>query len=272
MMRSSLVVVLAVVAAACKQPQPPGSGVSPAAAPAPATAQPAAPTPTTIQGKVLERIDAEVYSYLRLSTAKGEVWAAVSRTEVSPGTEVTVVGNDVPGFQGTTLKRKFDHCYFGALAGPGGAPAPAPAPTSPHGVPMAPPAGEAQPRTPPEMAARHAAAAAGPADVGEVKVEKAKGADARTVAELYGGKGKLKGQTVAVRGKVVKFNAGIMGRNWIHLRDGTGAQGSNDLTVTTSDTAAVGDVVVAKGKVSTNRDFGAGYAYPVMLEDAKVAK
>jgi hypothetical protein len=105
-----------------------------------------------------------------------------------------------------------------------------------------------------------------------VKVAKAKGADARTVAEVYGQKGKLKGKTVAVRGKVVKFSPGIMGKNWVHLRDGTGGQGSNDLTVTTGDHVAVGDVVVARGKVTTDRDFGSGYAYPVMLEEAKVAK
>jgi hypothetical protein len=122
------------------------------------------------------------------------------------------------------------------------------------------------------MTARHAAAGAGPAEAGDVKVEKAKGADARTVAEVYGQKKTLKGKTVVVRGKVVKFSPGIMGKNWVHLRDGTGGQGSNDLTVTTGDQVAVGDVVVAKGKVTTDRDFGAGYAYPVMLEEAKVAK
>jgi hypothetical protein len=73
---------------------------------------------------------------------------------------------------------------------------------------------------------------------------------------------------------VVKFSAGIMGRDWVHLRDGSGAQdkGTNDITVTTGDQAAVGDVVVAKGVVRTDKDFGAGYAYPVIVEDAKLSK
>jgi hypothetical protein len=122
------------------------------------------------------------------------------------------------------------------------------------------------------MAAQHAAAAAGPVDVGDVKVEKAKGADARTIAEVYAQKAALKEKPVAVRGKVVKFNEGIMGRNWVHLRDGTGKQGTNDLTVTTNDKASVGDVVTAKGTVRTDKDFGAGYAYPVIVEDASVTK
>jgi hypothetical protein len=107
-----------------------------------------------------------------------------------------------------------------------------------------------------------------------VKVPKAEGADARTVAELWTQRSALKEKKVTVRGKVVKFSGGIMGRNWVHLRDGTGtaAKGDNDITVTTNDDVAVGDVVVAKGVVRLAKDFGAGYAYPVIVEDAKVAK
>ena len=43
-------------------------------------------------------------------------------------------------------------------------------------------------------------------------------------------------------------------------------------TRTTSDSAAVGDVVVVKGTVRLDKDFGAGYAYPVIVEDAKITK
>ena len=75
---------------------------------------------------------------------------------------------------------------------------------------------------------------------------------------------------VSVRGRVVKFNAGIMGRNWIHLRDGSGSEGSNDLTVTTADTARLGDLVVIRGTLKTNQDFGHGYAYDLLVEQAKV--
>jgi hypothetical protein len=71
----------------------------------------------------------------------------------------------------------------------------------------------------------------------------------------------------------VKYNEQIMGRNWLHIRDGSGTAGKdNDLTVTTADKAAVGDVVVVKGKVQVDKDFGAGYSYPVIVEDAKLAK
>ena len=79
---------------------------------------------------------------------------------------------------------------------------------------------------------------------------------------------------MTIRGKVVKYNGGIMGKNWLHLRDGSGKAeaNDNDLTVTSQDTAAVGDVVVVKGVVRVDKDFGAGYAYPVIVEDAKIGK
>jgi len=65
-----------------------------------------------------------------------------------------------------------------------------------------------------------------------------------------------------------------MGKNWLHLHDGTGsaAKKDNDITVTTSGLAAVGDVVLVKGVVHLDRDFGAGYTYSVIIEDAKVSK
>ncbi len=93
----------------------------------------------------------------------------------------------------------------------------------------------------------------------------------KTVAAVYKDKAALAGQTVRVQGKVVKVNNGIMGRNFLHVQDGTGDQSSNDLTVTSKETAAVGDQVTVTGKVALDRDFGAGYAYPLLVEEASVS-
>lgn len=93
----------------------------------------------------------------------------------------------------------------------------------------------------------------------------------KTVAGLYQDKAALAGQAVRVQGKVVKVNNGIMGRNFLHLQDGTGDANSNDLTVTSTQTAAVGDQVTVTGRVVVNRDFGAGYAYPLLVEEATIA-
>jgi len=94
----------------------------------------------------------------------------------------------------------------------------------------------------------------------------------KTVAEVFAEKDALAGQKVAVRGKVVKTNAGIMGKDWVHVRDGSGADGTNDLTVTTTmnPLPKIGDTVLVTGTAVTNKDFGMGYQYPVLVEDAEL--
>jgi len=93
-----------------------------------------------------------------------------------------------------------------------------------------------------------------------------------TIAELFAGKEKYEGKTIRVKGKVTKFNSKIMSRNWIHLQDGTEYSGKFDLTVTTNSEVAVGDTVTLEGKIALNKDFGYGYAYEVLLEDAILLK
>ena len=97
-------------------------------------------------------------------------------------------------------------------------------------------------------------------------------AEQKTVAALYQEKANLSGHHVQLRGKIVKVNNAIMNRNFLHLRDGTGKEGSNDLTITSQDTAEVGDEVVVSGTITIDKDFGAGYTYPILLEQASVSK
>jgi hypothetical protein len=106
------------------------------------------------------------------------------------------------------------------------------------------------------------------------KVEKAAGPDGRTVAEVVANRVALKDKTVTIRGQVVKVNSGILGKNWVHLQDGSGSAtgGTHDLIVTTLDTAAVGDVVNARGTVRTDVSIGQGYAYAVLVDNAKIGK
>jgi hypothetical protein len=111
---------------------------------------------------------------------------------------------------------------------------------------------------------------AAPAEAVDVSgIAKADGG--KTIAEVFAEKDQLAGQPVVFRGKVVKTNPNIMGKNWLHVRDGSGAEGTNDLTVTTAGTAPnIGDTVVVKGTVVLNKDFGMGYQYDVIVEDAEV--
>jgi hypothetical protein len=106
------------------------------------------------------------------------------------------------------------------------------------------------------------------ADVDLSGVEKA--ADGVTVAELFATKDQLAGQPVTLRGKVVKVNAGIMGTNWLHVRDGSGEEGSNNITITTGQMADVGDLVLVTGVLTVNKDFGMGYQYDAIIENAEV--
>jgi hypothetical protein len=111
-----------------------------------------------------------------------------------------------------------------------------------------------------------------PAASEPIKVEKAKGADAYSVSETYEKAGQLDKKAVVVRGKVVKVSKGIMGKNWVHLQDGSGdpGQGTNDLVATTQDDPKIGSVVTAKGTLYKDKDFGAGYKYRVIVEKATV--
>jgi hypothetical protein len=224
----------------------------------PLTAHAVPASSASVKGEVLEVKDVDAYTYLRLKTADGETWAAVNKASVKKGSQVTIENATLmTNFESKTLKKTFDKIVFGTLAAGTGTAAQAPS---------APPAGG-------NMGAMHAGMAKS-VDVGEVKVPKATGADARTVAEIVGGGAKLKDKTVVVRGKVVKFTPGVMGKNWVHVRDGSGsaADSTNDLVVTTQDETKVGDVVVAKGVVRTDVDLGSGYTYKVLVEEAKLGK
>jgi len=120
----------------------------------------------------------------------------------------------------------------------------------------------------PQMPAEHPAAKPA-SDVDLTGIAKAEGG--KTVAEVFAEKDALAGQKVTVRGKVVKANVAIMNKNWLHVRDGSGAEGTNDLTVTTAGTVpSVGDTVLVTGTVALNKDFGMGYSYDVIVEDAEV--
>jgi len=215
-----------------------------------------------VKGEVLEVKDVESYTYLKLKTADGEVWAAVTKAAVKKGAQVTIENAMVMNnFASKSLNRTFDKIIFGSLAGAGagtGAAASAP--------PAAPAAGS--------VASMHKSAAPKAAEVPDVKVTKATGPQARTVAEIINKRSELKDKNVVVRAKVVKFTPEIMGKNWLHLQDGSGssADGTNDLVVTTKDAAKVGDVVVASGVVRADVDIGGGYAFKAMVEDAKLQK
>jgi len=99
-----------------------------------------------------------------------------------------------------------------------------------------------------------------------------KPANGKTVAELFAEVDTLKNTEVTVRGKVVKFTANILGRNWIHVQDGSGdaAQKNHDITITSTEQTSIGSIVTFKGTLVTDQNFGSGYFYPVLMEKATI--
>lgn len=89
-----------------------------------------------------------------------------------------------------------------------------------------------------------------------------------SIAELFQNKKKYANTQINVKGKVAKFNSSIMGKNWIHLQDGSEYEGYFDLIITSQETVSVGEIIIFEGKITINKDFGTGYTYNVILENA----
>jgi len=244
-----LVVSLAVLAlSACNKEETPKVETPAAEAQAPAAKA------AGISGTVVETMNAAGYTYVQVDDGKQKIWAAAPEFSVAIGDNVIVPdGMPMNNYHSKSLDRDFEVVYFvDSVLNPNAPAAPATDATMPEGHPNT------------------QAAAAASTDVDLSGITKADGG--KTVAEINTGKAELAGQEVTLRGKVVKYNAQIMGKNWLHVQDGSGdsADGSNDITVTTATEAKVGDTVLLTGKISLDKDFGYGYKYALIIEDAKV--
>jgi hypothetical protein len=206
-----------------------------------------------VRGSVVETMDASTYTYVKVSTGAGEVWAASSHFDVKVGDRVVVpLESPMRDFHSQSLNRDFPLIYFASQISREGEAAPA---------------GTSGAQLPPG----HPPVGAAPAVDGQIE-NIAPPEGGKSVATVWADRTALAGKTVTVRGQVVKFNGGILGRNWVHLRDGSGSaeDRTNDLTVTTDAVVKVGEVITVTGTVVVDKDFGAGYSYAVLIENGKV--
>jgi len=222
-----------------------------------ASAPPAAPAQDgMVRGKVVETMNTSGYTYALVDTGSEKLWLAGPETVLKVGDTVEAPqGLPMEGYHSKSLERDFDVVYFVAgirsTSGSAGASAAAPAmPAMPAGHPST-------------------EAAANPAPV---TIDVAPLQPGQDIAYVYANRQDLAGKSLSIRGRVVKFNENILGRNWIHLQDGSGspADGNGDLTVTTDAVVTLGATVVASGTVVLDKDFGAGYSYPILLEQATI--
>jgi hypothetical protein len=242
---AALVLSLLLPLAGCsKSADEPAAGNAALAAPVP---------PGMVRGEVLETMDSGGYTYVFMDTGQEQRWIAALETPVAVGDVVqTDQGMAMNGFTSNTLNRTFNVVYFVSslqnLSGSSQPPVPAAV----------------------EMPAGHPDISGGDATVAVADIEAYE--EGKDIAYVYANKDELAGNEITLRGKVVKYNPGILGWNFIHIQDGSGDAGAGDydLIVTTKADAAVGETVLLTGNLVLDKDFGAGYSYPVLLEDASV--
>ena len=187
-------------------------------------------------GVVQQIMEAPGYTYALVKAGDEELWLAGPLTKINVG-DVVPVTREMPmrNFHSKAFSRDFDVLYFVASFCQSSQEA-----RDPHGG----------------------------MDMKPLAIEVAKAENGNSVLEIYKQKDSLKDQTVLVRGKVVKYTKDVLHRDWIHIRDNST---NNNLAVTTKDKVDLGDIVLIEGKLNLNSDFGYGYVYDVIVEDAKVA-
>ena len=259
---------------ACSQNEPTEPTVTTAApavqtaAAAPAEkANPTPAAPRATSGTVIETMNAAGYTYVYVDNGEEKIWAAAPAFAVKVGDEVMVPeGMAMHNYHSQSMDRDFDVVYFvESVLNASNPTMPSPSMGSGMMGGGASPADMQMPEGHPSVSG-----SAAPEGVDLTNIVKAE--NGLTIAEIYAGKAELSGKSVTLRGKVVKYSPQIMGTNWIHLQDGSGDQeaGTNDLTVTSSVQVNVGDTIVVSAPLTLDKDFGYGYKYNLIMENADV--
>jgi len=296
--RNFLVGGLCLVAlVACNKQKPETKAADQAAAGAEGGIQQATNSIGSIKGKAKEVLAGGGFTYVLIAAEKGDTWVAVPQTKVEVGEVCSVAGAGgqvMQNFPVKSLNRTFAEIVFApGIEGKkaemgeahGGEVAGAPAAAAPAGKSAAPAGafGAAMQKEGGTAPAASAPAASGETAPGsgkavvpfvELKITKAGGENGFTVADIFAKGTGLNGKKVKIKGQVVKFSPQIMGKNWLHIQDGTGdpLKNTHDLVVTTTGKAEKGDVVTVEGVLAADKDFGAGYKYAVIVEDVTITR
>lgn len=205
---------------------------------------------------VQEVLHVKEYSYLRVLEDGNEIWVAAPTTQVDIGsTYYYGKAMKMENFESKDLNKTFDKVYFVEKVS-----------TTEEGLKQAPVAVD------PHAGMNIDASQAQKPAIEKKTVEVKKVEGAISLAELFQNKDKYSGKQVIVTGEVTKFNPAIMNTNWIHMQDGSEYEGEFDLTITTAEQLKVGEQITFKGEVVLNKDFGAGYYYKILLENATVLR
>lgn len=210
--------------------------------------------PASHTGKLLQMFKSGGYTYLEYESDGKKLWAASKMVVANIGNIIEFNNPLVmKDFYSKTLKRKFELIYFAGMVRAVGKP------------------GELSMKSMQSMTGHKKMNPDKKAIV--INAGSVKRADSGyTIAECFSQKDALKGKTILIRAIVVKFSPKIKGRNWVHIRDGSGNTGTNDITFTTKEILTPGDLILVKGILLLNKDIGSGYSFPVFMEDPEVIK
>lgn len=252
--------------------------VSPAQSPAMPKAAAPAEEPTS-SGTVMETMSSSGYTYLLVENGAGKTWLAIPETSVKKGDTVEYYqGMVMDKFTSKTLNRTFESIVFspGLVTAKAKAARQTAQAATDGSFAAAVNAEKAtvKPDISKDMSIGSAGSNGAIVPLKDISIEKVQSANGYSVGEIFAKAGQLAGKKVQVRGKVVKFNPMIMGKNWVHLQDGTGdpMQNSHDLVVTTQETVEVDSTITIEGVLAADKDFGAGYKYAAIVEDAVIVK
>lgn len=200
------------------------------------------------ESEVLEVIQVKSYTYLRLAEDNTEKWLAVPSIKAEVGEVYFYKGGmEMPNFKSNELDRMFDVVLFLQTI-------------SKNKEDL-----EVKPFKH-DVSILEKKSANKSKEKLEITIKTVE--DVIFIEELMKNASLYKDKVVKVKGQVTKFSSQIMSKNWVHLQDGTDFNGEFDLTLTTNAIVRVGDVVIFEGKVSLNKDFGAGYFYKLIIENA----
>ncbi len=230
-------------------------------------------TAPTVAGTIIETMNASGYTYMLVLSGAEKTWVAIPTTTVKKGAVINYYkGMLMKDFTSKTLNRTFDTIVFSSGLAEKNVEADQ-RPAANDSFTAAVKAEKATIKTAPAMETS-AGSAGAIVPLEEISIEKAPAANGYTVQEIFEKAKELAGKKVQVHGKVVKFNPLIMGKNWIHLQDGTGnpMKNSHDLVVTSGETVELNSIVTVEGILAAEKDFGAGYKYAVIIENASIIK
>jgi len=192
----------------------------------------------TFTGVIQEKLSSGGYTYMKVQEGKNNYWIAMTQRDVKVGDTISYTEQGwMKNFHSKTLNRTFENILFAGNA-------------------------ESKVKRPLIEERKSSKMTSDYAQEGVI-----------SIAELFANRDKYVGKIITIKGKVTKTSNAIMKLNWLHINDGSNFQNMDDLVFTSTQTLPkTGEIIYAKGLVVKDKDFGYGYFYPLIIQEAAFNK